>query len=69
MMTAMEKKQGGGGTGSGTLGLREGFTEKVILEQRPEGSDIPVDRAFWADAIACKDPGVGRCLACHLGER
>lgn len=38
------------------MGLREGFTEKVILEQRPEGSDIPVDRAFWADTIACKDP-------------
>ena len=51
MVTVVEKNKVqrcgrlGGGTGSGTLGLREGFTEKVMLEQRPEGGEISVDRA------------------------
>ena len=56
MVTIVEKNKGqrcgrwGEGTGSGTLGLREGFTEKVMLEQRPEGGEIPVDMP-----IACKN--------------
>lgn len=51
MVTIVEKNKAqrcrgwGEGTGSGTLGLREGFTQKVMLEQRPEGGEIPVDRA------------------------
>ena len=51
MVTIVEKNKAqrcrgwGVGTGSGTLGLREGFTEKVMLEQRPEGGEIPVHRA------------------------
>lgn len=58
MVTVVEKNKVqrcgrlGGGTGNGTLGLREGFTEKVMLKQRTEGV-----RYLWTEPIACKNLG------------